>query len=218
VVNRTHEAVTVHWHGVELESYYDGVGGWSGLGGSVAPAIEPGKSFIVRMTPRRAGTFIYHTHNEEGEQLASGLYGPLIVVNPGEVRDTVTDRIFLMGSSGPGAGAPAALNGFRDPPPIQLASNTAYRVRFINIAPSNTEVIRLLDENGTPVKWRTFAKDGAELPAQQVTDVRAERVVAAGETYDYTFSPEKAENLTLQITTYEHPFKPKVMRVPVIVR
>lgn len=218
VVNRTHEAVTVHWHGVELESYYDGVGGWSGLGGRVAPAIEPGKSFIVRMTPRRAGTFIYHTHNEEGEQLASGLYGPLIVVNPGEVRDTVTDRIFLMGSSGPGAGAPAALNGFRDPPPIQLASNTAYRVRFINIAPSNTEVIGLLDENGTPVKWRTFAKDGAELPAQQVTDVPAQQVVAAGETYDYTFIPEKAENLTLQITTYEHPFKPKVMRVPVIVK
>lgn len=218
VVNRTHEAVTVHWHGIELESYYDGVGGWSGLGARVAPAIEPGKSFIVRMTPKRAGTFIYHTHNEEGEQLASGLYGPLIVVNPGEVRDTVTDRIFLMGSSGPGDGAPAALNGFREPTPIQLASNTAYRFRFINIAPSNGKLVVLLGDGGKPVKWRTFAKDGADLPAQQVKDVPAQRFAAPGETYDYTFRPEKAENLTLQITTIEHLFKPKVMKVPVIVR
>src|SRR4029077_15816230 len=30
VVNRLKEPTTVHWHGIELESYYDGVPGWSG--------------------------------------------------------------------------------------------------------------------------------------------------------------------------------------------
>jgi FtsP/CotA-like multicopper oxidase with cupredoxin domain len=218
VVNRSHEAVTVHWHGIELESFYDGVGGWSGHSGTIAPAVEPGKSFVVRMTPKRGGTFIYHTHNEEGEQLASGLYGPLIVLDPGEVRDTVTDRIFLMGSSGPGGGVPAAVNGLREPPPIQLASNTAYRFRFINIAPNNGKVVALLGDDGKPVKWRTFAKDGASLPPQQVIDIPAQRAMAPGETYDYTFFSEKAKALTLQITTYEHLFNPRVMRVPVVVK
>jgi FtsP/CotA-like multicopper oxidase with cupredoxin domain len=218
VVNRTHEAVTVHWHGIELESFYDGVGDWSGVGRTIAPAIEPGKSFVVRMTPRRAGTFIYHTHNEEGGQLASGLYGPLIVLNPGEVRDTVTDRIFLMGSSGPGDGVPAALNGLREPPPIQLSINTPYRFRFINISPSPGKMVVLLGADGKAVEWRTFAKDGANLPEQQVNEVQAQQLLAPGETYDYTYRPGKAEALTMQITTYEHLFKPKVMSVPVIVR
>ncbi len=218
VVNRTHEAVTVHWHGIELESFYDGVGDWSGLGRRIAPVIEPGKSFVVRMTPRRAGTFIYHTHNEEGGQLASGLYGPLIVLNRGEVRDTVTDRIFLMGSSGPGDGVPAAFNGLREPPPIQLASNTPYRFRFINISPSPSKMVVLLGADGKPVKWRTFAKDGANLPEQQVNEVPAQQFMAPGETYDYTYRPVKAEALTMQITTYEHLFKPKMMSVQVIVR
>src|SRR6185369_7697434 len=30
VINRTPEPTAVHWHGIELDSYYDGVAGWSG--------------------------------------------------------------------------------------------------------------------------------------------------------------------------------------------
>ena len=36
------------------------------------------------LTPPRAGTFIYHTHWHDEAQLAGGLYGPLIVLEPGE--------------------------------------------------------------------------------------------------------------------------------------
>ena len=28
VVNQLHESTSVHWHSVEVESYYDGVAGW----------------------------------------------------------------------------------------------------------------------------------------------------------------------------------------------
>src|SRR4029450_10810161 len=41
VVNRAGEATAVHWHGIEVESYYDGVAGWSGVAGRTAPAIKP---------------------------------------------------------------------------------------------------------------------------------------------------------------------------------
>ena len=78
---------------MELESYYDGVHNWSGIGLRRAPLIEPGARFVVRFTPPRAGTFIYHTHLHDYRQLSSGLYGPLIVTEPGETLDPDTDHV-----------------------------------------------------------------------------------------------------------------------------
>src|SRR5215472_1835324 len=63
VKNETTHATSIHWHGIELESYYDGVPGWTGSGRQITPAIAPASSFVARMAPPRAGTFIYHTHS-----------------------------------------------------------------------------------------------------------------------------------------------------------
>ncbi|HTE46094.1 MAG TPA: multicopper oxidase domain-containing protein [Gemmatimonadaceae bacterium] len=59
IVNRSHDKAAIHWHGIELESFPDGVPGWSGAGNHVLPMIAPGDSFTVRFTPTRAGTFMY---------------------------------------------------------------------------------------------------------------------------------------------------------------
>jgi hypothetical protein len=58
VTNRLSEPTSVHWHGIELQSYYDGVVGWTGYQKHVTPMIQPGKSFDVYFNPPRAGTFI----------------------------------------------------------------------------------------------------------------------------------------------------------------
>ena len=76
VHNRLTIPISVHWHGIELDSYFDGVGGFSGAGKRIAPMIAPRDSFVVRFTPPRAGTYMYHVHGERGEELASGLYAP----------------------------------------------------------------------------------------------------------------------------------------------
>jgi Multicopper oxidase len=55
---------------VELESYYDGVPGWGAKDNELTPVIKPGGSFIVRFTPPRAGTFMYHTHLNDEAQLS----------------------------------------------------------------------------------------------------------------------------------------------------
>ena len=68
VVNRLPEATSIHWHGIELESYSDGVAGWSGSADHLAPVIAAQDSFIARLTLPRAGTFIYHTHLNDIEQ------------------------------------------------------------------------------------------------------------------------------------------------------
>ena len=51
VRNLTGNPTAIHWHGIELESYYDGVPGWTGSGGQTTPAITPGGSFVAHMTP-----------------------------------------------------------------------------------------------------------------------------------------------------------------------
>jgi FtsP/CotA-like multicopper oxidase with cupredoxin domain len=79
VVNKLHGPTAIHWHGIELESYYDGVPGWSG-DKQITPPIAPGSSFVARMVPPRAGTFISHTHWHDEYQLTNGIYGPLIVL------------------------------------------------------------------------------------------------------------------------------------------
>src|SRR6185503_7642293 len=51
VVNRLKEPTAIHWHGIELESYNDGVPGFGGTTGSVTPPVLPGDSFTARFTP-----------------------------------------------------------------------------------------------------------------------------------------------------------------------
>ena len=80
LVNHLPEATAIHWHGMELESYYDGVHAWSGAGTRVTPLIEAGGSFTVRFTPPHTGTFMYHTHLHDEHQLTSGMYGALLVL------------------------------------------------------------------------------------------------------------------------------------------
>lgn len=61
VVNKLKDPTAIHWHGIELESYYDGVPGWSDMDKQIAPPIAPGSSFTAHIIPPRAGSFIYHT-------------------------------------------------------------------------------------------------------------------------------------------------------------
>ena len=49
-----------HWHGIELESYFDGVPGWSQDGHGVTAPIAPGKSFVAEMKPPRGDLHLSH--------------------------------------------------------------------------------------------------------------------------------------------------------------
>ncbi len=214
VTNRSHEPVTIHWHGMELESRYDGVGGWSGDGPRVVEPIAPGDSFVVRMTPDRAGTFIYHTHMDEGGQLSSGLYGPLIILEPGQQFDSASERILLLGTGGPRLGARPLVNGDSTPAPMDLVAGHTYRLRLINIAASSVKRVRLLADT-TVQQWRGYAKDGAYLPDVQRTVRPARVLMGPGETYDYEFTPQPRD-YTLEITTWTHGVpQPNVLRVAV---
>jgi manganese oxidase len=211
VLNHADVPLGVHWHGLELESWADGVPGWSGMAGRVSPAVQPGDSFAVRMTPPRAGTFMYHVHSEPGHQLAQGLYGPFLVLEPGELWDQETDRIFLLGSLGTGEDPPAAVNGRLQPEPIELRAGEAYRLRFMHISPDDDKQVELL-ENDEPVTWEFMAKDGADLPSHQVRMQPADLPIHVGETYDFRWAPERPGDYVLRITTTFDPGAPAFPR------
>lgn len=205
VHNRLATPLAVHWHGIELESYSDGVGGWSGSGRQIAPMIAPGGSFVATMTPPRAGTFMYHVHSEHGDELASGLYAPLLVLEPGQTFDPETDRVFVIATAGPGAGraedAPAFINGTTAPDTMALAVGTTYRLRVIDISANEAHVVSLRGPSG-PATWRALARDGRDLPREQATSQPAREVTASGVTRDFEFTPAAAGDYALSVATF----------------
>jgi FtsP/CotA-like multicopper oxidase with cupredoxin domain len=72
VTNYMHEPSSVHWHGILLPGYMDGVKGMNDY-----PGIEPGQTFTYHFTVRQSGTYWYHSHTSGQEQ--DGLYGALII-------------------------------------------------------------------------------------------------------------------------------------------
>ena len=182
VVNHGPEPTQVHWHGLEIESAYDGVGGTSGVGPQRARMIMPGDSTAVLLVSPRAGTFIYHTHLNDIHQLLHGLYGPLIVLDSGERWNPDRDRVFIVGDD---AAEALVLNGGRNPDTAALTAGVPYRFRLINMAAFDPVESFTLVRHGAPVRWTALAKDGADLPPWQRARSDARQTVSVGETYDF---------------------------------
>lgn len=191
--NNLTEPTAIHWHGIELDSYYDGVPGLSGIGANTTPVIEPGGSFVVRFTPPRAGTFMYHTHTSRVKQLGAGMYGAVIVMEPGQVFDPAIDHIVVIGLQGAADEKrpdrmPVVVNG-SPTTRMTLKAGVPNRLRLINIATSQDALVSFRNF-AEPVMWRPVAKDGATMPtAQQQPRLAADQVVDVGETYDFEVTP-----------------------------
>jgi FtsP/CotA-like multicopper oxidase with cupredoxin domain len=159
--------------------------------------IAPGDSFAVYMTPPRAGTFIYHSHMENGHDLAAGLYGALVVQDPA-ARDTTHEIIVLSGGGDPPLYRSVYLNGSLTPPPRALTAGVTYRVRVISIA-ENLLVNGVVTYRARPVTWKRVAKDGADLPDAARTVGDAAFSLNVGETADFEFTPTEPGDYFLEL-------------------
>jgi FtsP/CotA-like multicopper oxidase with cupredoxin domain len=199
-VNNLPEATAVHWHGMELDNYYDGVHGFGGLGGRTTPLIEPGESFVVRFTPPRTGTFIYHTHMHDDRQLTSGLYGALLVLDPSmaPTYDPDTDHTLVIGRDGVGPAPVMVLNGSRHPT-FSWRAGTRHRLRLINITRGDIVQLAVMTPSG-PVTWRPLTKDGAAVPPGETAPRDAKQTIAVGETYDFEYdAPASRQDMWIEV-------------------
>ena len=202
MANKTAKDTTIHWHGIELESFNDGVAGWSGDTRQTTKLVPAGGTLDVWFTPPRAGTFIYHTHAHDPNQLSSGMYSALLVVPDRTKYNAELEKVVLLGGSGPASTdfspAPFELNRSTNPLPMTLKAGTKYRFRLINISPNFNGIVSLLGDNG-PVQWRAVAKDGADLPPAQATARPARQPISVGETYDFEYAPTAPITLRLEV-------------------
>jgi FtsP/CotA-like multicopper oxidase with cupredoxin domain len=210
LINEMTAATAIHWHGIELESYFDGVPGWGGTAGSTTPPIAAGQRLTAKFTPPRAGTYIYHTHWHDEAQLSGGLDGALIVLEPGERYDPAADHIFLAAYEGPavpGRREPIVIDGRSasvpalapGPVPTALRANAPNRLRLINITPASFALTFVLTGGFAPVQWTPLAKDGADLPPSLRRSREARQLVTVGETYDFEIQPSVDKPLWLEL-------------------
>ena len=199
VVNEMNEPTAIHWHGLELDSYYDGVAGFGGFGRRISPIIAPRDSFVARFTPPRAGTFMYHSHVDEPRQQRAGLVGALIVRERGT--STTHDHTFFIKSALAGANAVPILdiNGQSNPDTVVFGVGRPARLRFMSLAllnPNATVTLTARRDSSLRnlrdtliVQWRPVAKDGADLPEHARAPRLARQIIGMGETYDFEFVP-----------------------------
>jgi FtsP/CotA-like multicopper oxidase with cupredoxin domain len=198
VTNRTPEPTQVHWHGLEIESYFDGVAGVGGYPTMTTPIIQPGDFWDVYVTPDRAGSYMYHTHVNDLRQQGSGLYAPLIVLEPEETWDPVQDRVFIFGESPFRDDQVPVVNGGQ-PSVEPLRVGTTYRIRLMQITSNRPETYTTLLQDGFPVVWTPVAKDAFDLPETQRIPQIAQQKIAVGETYDRLYTPTQPGTLHLEL-------------------
>lgn len=174
--NSLPEPTLIHWHGLRVPPAMDGTE-------AVQRPIAPGETFVYRFTPPDAGTFWYHPHFNETEQLEKGLYGALIVhgadepVLDGErvlvVDDLKLDRGGALAKFGGlvqrhdgREGNVRLVNGAAEPE-LAMAAGQVERWRIVNA--SSARYVRL-SIGGKP--FRILGSDGGLLEAPvEVTEV-----------------------------------------------
>jgi len=202
--NRLPEPTLIHWHGLRVPAEVDGTE-------SVQAPIQPGESFVYRFTPRDAGTFWYHPHTNETEQLEKGLYGAFIV--RGE-DDPIVDReqiLVLDDVKLDRKGKLAKFGGFverhdgregdvrlingKAEPELTIAAGQIERWRIINA--SSARYVRF-SLGGVP--FRIIGTDGGLIEAPiEVTEV----LLPAADRVDILVGPF-AEGQTLAIESLEY--------------
>jgi hypothetical protein len=140
---------------------------------------------------------MYHTHVNDVRQMRSGLYAPLLVLEPGATWDRERDLVFLTGED---PAFRAVINGRLNPDTLSLTRGETYRFRFMNITMAfpNVEYF-LVGEDGPAQRWTPLAQDGFDLPAWRRELTPARQQVTIGTTYDFEVKPSRAGNLTLEL-------------------
>ena len=88
VTNKMDEETSVHWHGLILPNFYDGVPYLT------TPPIKPGTTFQYRIPINQSGTYWYHSHTMLQEQ--KGVYGSIVIRPKEKTLEYDTDLVVVL--------------------------------------------------------------------------------------------------------------------------
>ncbi len=178
LVNRLPEPTTIHWHGLEVDPDMDGVPGFS------QDAVAPGQSYVYEFTANSPGTYIYHTHFDDLNQLDRGLYGA-VVVEPKVPEHFDRDYLMLLSSWRILSDSENyfSINGKSYPLTKAFVVHSGQRVRIREINISGTE-FHTMHLHGH--RFQVIAVDGQPVaPANR--QVMVTLTIGPGETRDIAF-------------------------------
>ncbi|GHB47973.1 copper oxidase [Pseudovibrio japonicus] len=213
LINNLEEPTSIHWHGLRIANEMDGVSGLT------QEPVMPGEQFEYNFVVPDAGTFWYHAHNKSWNQVARGLYGPLIVdeqkptfdkdhdltivIDDWRVKNDGSFDIESLGnlmdwSHGGRLGNWLTVNG-ESRPTLELKRGEAYRLRLINAANA-----RILDLDPNRFGAKVLAYDGQ--PLEDVTaPLYAPMLLGPAQRLDLVVIPE--ENFALEELSGDRPFE-----------
>lgn len=208
------EPTSIHWHGIRIDNKMDGVSGLT------QEPVAPGQSFDYDFIAPDAGTYWYHAHNKSWNQVARGLYGPLIIEEaepafPSQADITLViddwrlDNAGVLHTDSLGAihdwshagrlGNYLTVNG-KSQPVISLEQNKPHRVRLINT--SNARIITLQpDQIGAQI----IALDGQALSHSRMHE--GPFLLAPAQRADFLLFPRDAGSLPLKALTHDGSFE-----------
>ncbi|MDZ4289941.1 MAG: copper oxidase [Prosthecobacter sp.] len=168
VTNRLESPTTVHWHGLILPSGMDGVGGVS------QKAIQPGETFKYEFTLVQHGTFMYHSHHDEGTQMQLGMIG-LFIIHPKEPEPNPPDRDYAIllsewlievGACRPDPNEMTDFNiftmngrAFPGTQPLVAQTGERVRIRLGNLSSMSHHAIHMHGH-----QFKIVATDGGQIP------------------------------------------------------
>jgi FtsP/CotA-like multicopper oxidase with cupredoxin domain len=196
--NALPQPTIVHWHGLRISDTMDG-------SPVLQKPVEPGGTFTYDFVPPDPGTYWYHTHSNQIEQLERGLYGAIVVHEKeapvfsaerifvgDDIRLTASNQIAAFQKSGHDIGAGRVgntllVNGksvFGDDGPLKITipKGAIERWRFVLATNALAYGLRM---KGASVK--VIATDGGLLPKPFALK-RVE--IAPGQRYDFEVRPE----------------------------
>jgi FtsP/CotA-like multicopper oxidase with cupredoxin domain len=155
--------VTIHWHGFDVPSGEDGVAGVT------QDAVLPGGSFTYRFAATDAGTYWYHTHQVSADGVRRGLFGTLVVLPPGGVRESVDLTVPLHSVGGAVILGDSDVAAARDVPAGQ-----SVRLRLVN----TDQVPHRFRLDGAA--FTVVAADGRDLAGPTPVTGKSLRIPAGG--------------------------------------
>jgi FtsP/CotA-like multicopper oxidase with cupredoxin domain len=191
LVNGLPEPTVIHWHGLRVPAEMDGTD-------LVQRLVEPGETFEYRFTPPDAGTYWYHSHANETEQMEKGLYGAFVVRDDEEELRLDGERVLVFDDLTLNRGGQIArfggfeqrhdgrqgdtvlINGRADTV-IEMAAGQVERWRCVNAA--SARYVRL---SVGGAEFRILGGDGGLLP-DAVT--ATELLLTPGERADLAIGP-----------------------------
>ncbi|MBV1788069.1 multicopper oxidase family protein [Marinobacterium sp. D7] len=221
VENRLPNPSSVHWHGLRIDNAMDGVSGLT------QDPIPSGGRFIYRFTPQDAGTFWAHSHHQTYEQLARGLYMPLIVEESkpvdvdreltltlddwrlNESRQLDTRSLGDMHDWAHGGRVGNLLTVNRQiKPQLRVRAGERIRLRLLNTANARIMLVKLPE-----VPAWIWAKDGQPLVSPR--ELNETLILAPAERYDLVLDiPEQATGvLPVQLESDQAPVDLAYLRV-----